>query len=283
MPLALSGCSEQAWNNPHPQAESGQNILYSNFAERPKHLDPARSYSSDESRFIDQIYEPPLDYHYLKRPYELIPNTLTAMPEIRYSDANGNEVAADSPAVAFSTYHFAIKPGIVYQPHPAFARNEQGEPVYRFNSAAEAQAFSTIADFTYTGTQELRAEDYLYQIRRLADPKLLAPLRGLLSEYIVGMKEFFRAGNDRAGAAGSGTGQRRLAGFTHHSVCRIRTAGAVRIQHSLTRQIPTIQILAGVPFLCPHSGGSGYFLSPAGAGAAQYFPRLGIRWALAHS
>ena len=48
------------------------------------------------------------------------------MPEIRYSDANGNEVAADSPAVAFSTYHFAIKPGIVYQPHPAFARNEQG-------------------------------------------------------------------------------------------------------------------------------------------------------------
>jgi len=186
----LSGCTEQAWNNPHPQAESGQNILYSNFAERPKHLDPARSYSSDESRFIDQIYEPPLDYHYLKRPYELIPNTLTAMPDIRYSDANGNEVAADSPAVAFSTYHFAIKPGIVYQPHPAFARNEQGEPVYRFNSADEAQAFSTIADFTHTGTQELRAEDYLYQIRRLADPKLLAPLRGLLSEYIVGMKEF---------------------------------------------------------------------------------------------
>src|SRR5690606_40356115 len=93
----LSGCTEQAWNNPHPQAESGQNILYSNFAERPKHLDPARSYSSDESRFIDQIYEPPLDYHYLKRPYELIPNTLTAMPDIRYSDANGNEVAADSP------------------------------------------------------------------------------------------------------------------------------------------------------------------------------------------
>src|SRR5690606_18991552 len=50
--LPLSGCSDQAWNNPHPQAESGQNILYSNFAERPKHLDPARSYSSDESRFI---------------------------------------------------------------------------------------------------------------------------------------------------------------------------------------------------------------------------------------
>ena len=55
--LMLTACSDQAWNNPHPESESGQNIIYSAFAERPKHLDPARSYSSDEARFIDNIYQ----------------------------------------------------------------------------------------------------------------------------------------------------------------------------------------------------------------------------------
>src|SRR5690554_1633560 len=72
----LTGC-DSTWNAPHPQADAGKKIIYSSFAERPKHLDPARSYSTDESRFIDQVYDAPLSYHYLKRPYELQPNTLT--------------------------------------------------------------------------------------------------------------------------------------------------------------------------------------------------------------
>ena len=42
----------------------------------PKHLDPALSYASDECLFIMQVYEPPMDYHFLKRPYELIPGAL---------------------------------------------------------------------------------------------------------------------------------------------------------------------------------------------------------------
>ena len=139
--VLLSACSDGVWNNPHSQADTDKNIIYSSFSERPKHLDPARSYSTDESRFIDQIYEPPLAYHYLKRPYELIPNTLEAMPDIRYTDKNGKEVAEESKAVAFSTYYFTIKPGILYQPHPAFAVNEQGKPFYRFEQAGEARAY----------------------------------------------------------------------------------------------------------------------------------------------
>lgn len=191
--VLLSACSDGVWNNPHSQADTDKNIIYSSFSERPKHLDPARSYSTDESRFIDQIYEPPLAYHYLKRPYELIPNTLEAMPEIRYTDKNGKEVAEESKAVAFSTYYFTIKPGILYQPHPAFAVNEQGKPFYRFEQAGKASAYRHLADFTETGTRELVAEDYLYEVRRLADPKVLSPVRGLLADYIVGMTEFAEA------------------------------------------------------------------------------------------
>src|SRR3972149_1999946 len=69
-----------AWNDPYPAREQGGNILYTAFRERPKHLDPARSYSSNEYDFIAQIYEPPFQYHYLKRPYALAPLHAVAPP-----------------------------------------------------------------------------------------------------------------------------------------------------------------------------------------------------------
>ncbi|MDH5470736.1 MAG: peptide ABC transporter substrate-binding protein, partial [Gammaproteobacteria bacterium] len=78
--VLLSACSDQPWNRPYPAVDAGRNILYSSFSERPKHLDPAQSYSSNEVTFTGQIYEPPLQYHYLKRPYELIALTATEIP-----------------------------------------------------------------------------------------------------------------------------------------------------------------------------------------------------------
>ncbi|GGY33441.1 ABC transporter substrate-binding protein [Bacterioplanes sanyensis] len=186
----VSGCGDAIWNNPHPSADRDEVVLYSNFSERPKHLDPARSYSADESQFIDQVYEPPLQYHYLKRPYELEPATLTQMPELYFLDEEGNRLPEDAENPAYSVYDLTLKPGIMYQPHPSFARNDDGSFYYDFANAEESSAYRTLKDFTEMGTQELTADDYIYQIKRLADPKRLAPLRGLLSKYIVGMKEF---------------------------------------------------------------------------------------------
>ncbi|MGD2112639.1 MAG: peptide ABC transporter substrate-binding protein, partial [Gammaproteobacteria bacterium] len=67
--LLLLACDGQPWNRPYPAEDAASNILYSSFQERPNHLDPAQSYSSNEVTFTGQIYEPPLQYHYLKRPY----------------------------------------------------------------------------------------------------------------------------------------------------------------------------------------------------------------------
>ena len=67
----LAGCG-QLWNEPYPDADRGRNVFYTFFTERPKHLDPAQSYTSDEYDIIQLIYEPPLQYHYLRRPYELM-------------------------------------------------------------------------------------------------------------------------------------------------------------------------------------------------------------------
>ena len=129
--LGLAGC-EGPLNSPYPAADAERNILYSSFSERPRHLDPARAYSSDEILVIGQIYEPLLQYHYLKRPYALEPVTAEALPAIRHLDASGKVLPPGAPdsAIAYSEYDFRIKPGIRFQPHPAFARGAGGEYLY---------------------------------------------------------------------------------------------------------------------------------------------------------
>ena len=80
--LLLAGCNETTWNNPYPASDSGKNILYDNFTAPPKTLDPAKSYNSNEYLYLAQLYEPPYQYHFLKRPYQLIPATAAAMPRV---------------------------------------------------------------------------------------------------------------------------------------------------------------------------------------------------------
>ena len=188
--LLLGGCGEPPWNNPYPASDAGENILYGAFTERPKHLDPVRSYSSNEYAFIAQIYEPPLQYHFLKRPYTLVPLAAEELPEVTYRDADGQRLpdGADPARVATSEYLVRIQPGIRYQPHPAFAKNADGAYRYHDLSAGEIDAIDTLADLPETGTRELTAADYVYQIKRLATPWLHSPIAGLMAEHIVGFE-----------------------------------------------------------------------------------------------
>jgi ABC-type transport system substrate-binding protein len=187
---AVSGCGAE-WNDPYPASDRGKNFLYSSFIDRPKTLDPARSYTSDEWSFIQQIYEPPLQYHYLKRPYELVPQAALEVPKPRLLDAAGRELPANAPAsdVAFSEYEIRIRPGIEYQPHPALATDAAGKPLYLDLPEQDIKRKFALSDFPQTGTRELVAEDYLYQIKRLAHPRVNSPIFGHMSEYIVGLKE----------------------------------------------------------------------------------------------
>lgn len=190
---AFAGAAAAAlWNDPYPAGAARANVLHRSFAEQPKHLDPARSYSSDEYTFIAQIYEPPLQYHFLRRPYQLVPLTLAAMPARRLLDVAGRELPAGAPAaeVAFSEYEFRLKPGIRYQPHPALATDENGRYRYHALTPVEIARVHTLADFTHVGTRELRAEDYVFQVKRLADPRTHSPIAGVMKDYIVGFGEF---------------------------------------------------------------------------------------------
>ncbi len=185
--ITVVACSDQPWNSPYPPDQAGKNILYSSFSARPKHLDPAQSYSSNEVVFTGQIYEPPLQYHFLKRPYQLEPLTATHMPEPYYLDARGERLTDGAPetAIAFSVYDIEIKPGIQYQPHPAFAKD-----VYHHLNVSDLDDIDTLADFPLTGSRELVAADYVYEIKRLAHPHLHSPIFGLMADYIVGLKEY---------------------------------------------------------------------------------------------
>ena len=108
--LSLSACGDSPWNNPHAPDEEGKLIYQSVMSPAPpKHLDPAISYATDESLIIMQIYEPPLGYHFLKRPYELLPLALESMPIVTYLGEDGQSLEEGDDSVAFSRYTLRLR------------------------------------------------------------------------------------------------------------------------------------------------------------------------------
>lgn len=189
----MMGCAYgQSWNSPHQSKANKTNTSYSSFSGAPKTLDPARAYSSDEIQFIAQIYEPTLQFHLLKRPYRLVPLTAIKMPVITFYDKNNKKLAqdVDPSQIAYTTYDVFIQPGIYYQPHPAFAKNQKGGYLYHRLTEEQVQDISTIEDFKHTGTRELVADDYVYEIKRIASPKLSSPILGIMGQRILGLQAY---------------------------------------------------------------------------------------------
>jgi len=190
--IIVTACNTQAVNSPYPDQNADAAVLYSSFSLRPKHLDPARSYSANEVAITGQIYEPPYQYHYLKRPYQLEPLTAETMPDVKYLDSQGDKIVNLKPDtdVAYTVYTIAIKSGIFYQPHPAFVKDKKGDFLYHQLNQSQLDDIDNIADFEQTDTRELKAQDFAYQIKRLAHPEIHSPILGLMGEYIVGLTDY---------------------------------------------------------------------------------------------
>jgi ABC-type transport system substrate-binding protein len=197
--LVLGGCAERPWNDPYRPGESSGSVFFSSFSERPKHLDPARSYSANEWAFISQVYEPPLQYHFLRRPYALEPLTAATMPEVITYGHDGSVLEPDAPAadVAYTDYLIRIKPGILYQPHPALALREDGSPAYWPLQPGALAGVRSLGGFASTGTRELVAADYVYQVKRLAFPPNHSPVASLMADHIRGFAGFAREAGER--------------------------------------------------------------------------------------
>jgi ABC-type transport system substrate-binding protein len=178
------------WNSPYDRAKSKEGVLYSFFSTPPKHLDPVVSYSSNEWAIISQIYEPPLQYNYLKRPYRLEPLTLKQMPTIRYWDREGNEVDANSSELVFSEYILRLREDIRYQNHPAFVKKEDGTLLYGALSQEQLEEIDSVYDLPQLSTRNLVASDYAYAIKRMAVRQYHSPILDSMQSYIVGLESF---------------------------------------------------------------------------------------------
>lgn len=133
--LLASACT----NNPYSAADSTKHIRYEPFADHPKTLDPAVAYSTNEHEITGKVMDTLLEYHYLKRPYELIPGQAEAVPEAEPLD--GGRVR----------YRFRLRPGLLFQ-----------------NDAC----FSLSGDHQ---TRVIETADVAFELMRLADPRVNSP------------------------------------------------------------------------------------------------------------
>jgi len=163
----LSACDEKPWNNPYPDHERGSNILYTAFTEQPRHLDPAKSYMEDEWALLANIFATPLQYDYLKRPVQVAPFAASGLPKVTYWDEQGRPVAASSEHIAKTIYEITLRDDLYYQNHPMFGLLDPNKQ-----------------------TRKVTADDYIYQIKRLADLKNECPIYTVLQNKIIGFNEF---------------------------------------------------------------------------------------------
>ena len=190
--LLMGGCN----NNPYPVGAERTNTLFYSFDERsPRYLDPTASYANPETAYTFQIYEPLYGYHYLKRPYELTPKAAAKVVRPHYLDKNGQPLGDDAAAelIAESVYDIPLKPGMRYQPHPAFAVDAQGKYLYHSDHAlsrAELGDKRTPFDFAQQGSREVVADDLVYALKRHATTRIEAPVYAVFAEYVIGLKDY---------------------------------------------------------------------------------------------
>ena len=264
--LLFSAGVAASWNNPYPAADEGKNILYTAFRERPKTFDPARAYSSNEYLFIAQIYEPPFQYHYLTRPYTLIPLTATDVPAPVFLDKRGQRLARQAPvaSIAYSVYEVRIRPGIYYQPHPAFARDASGRFLYHALGEHDLINVGALGDFTQTGTRELVAADYIYQIKRLAHPKLHSPILSLMNDYIVGLKDYAGTLKQASDAIAGGREDGVYLDLTKYPLSGVEQVDRYTYRVKIHGKYPQFLYWMAMPFFAPLPPEADRFFSQPG-------------------
>ena len=258
----VAGCGPAPWNDPYPRGDAEGNTFYTSFEERPKHLDPARSYSSNEYAFLAQIYEPPLQYHLFFRPYRLVPLSAAEVPEPRYFDEDGKPLAKDTPAeaIAYSDYLIQIRPGIRFQPHPAFA--QAADASYRYHRLTEGDlaGINRLGDFEEVGTRELTAEDFAHQIKRLAAPWLHSPIAGVMQNYIRGFADLAKQLETQA----SSDPVARVQALRDASIAGVEVVDPQTLRIRVNGKYPQFAYWLAMPFFAPMPWEAEHFYAQPG-------------------
>ncbi|MDG2048597.1 MAG: ABC transporter substrate-binding protein [Myxococcota bacterium] len=209
--LALLACN----NNPYPATEGDEKVLYSSFREAPRSLDPAVAYDTGAHAITGSVYDTLLEYHYLKRPYELIPGLATNLPSQRPGDPG------------YTVYRFDLRPGMMYENDPAFALDEPGRT-----------------------TREIVAADVAFELCRLADPAVNSPVVEPFSN-IQGFQDFGQALTQRREdpAFADLPVQDQYASLG--GISGVRSVGDHGLEVAVRSDYPQIQYWFAMPFTSP--------------------------------
>ena len=136
--LGIGGCS----NSPFPRQNETYRVRYKGYVSPPKTLDPAVGYTAGMGTEIrGSVHESLLEYHYLKRPYELIPGLAENVPE-----------AVDHPDGTVS-YRFTVRRGVPFHEDPCFELSGEG-----------------------VTARDMTARDFEFEFKRIADPDVMCPV-----------------------------------------------------------------------------------------------------------
>jgi ABC-type transport system substrate-binding protein len=115
------------------------------------------AYTTAAHAITGNVHDTLLEYHYLKRPYELIPGLAETLPR--------SEPRPDGGV----TYRFRLRPDLLYQDDPCFALGGKGRT-----------------------TRQIVAADVAFELMRIADPAVNSPVIEPFS-HLVGFREFSAA------------------------------------------------------------------------------------------
>lgn len=141
--LLVAGC-----DNSGPVVDSNEVVSYGALSAKVRGLDPGDIGDTTSSAVASQIFECLYQYHYLKRPYELITQLAEDMPQISKDGL---------------TYTIKIKKGVYFADDRCFKRGKG---------------------------RQLKADDFIFAWKRIANIKYLSKNWWIFDNRIVGLDEF---------------------------------------------------------------------------------------------
>ncbi len=156
--LLLVGCNNYPYASPGLKPDGQPKIIwYQGLNEDPKSFDPQVAYDTVSAEVLNNIDETLYQYNYLKVKHITVEPSLADKMPTRQPDAQGSE-----------TYTIKIKKGVLFQDDPCFPGGKG---------------------------RELTSDDFIYAIKRLADPFIKSPTASpvfpTFAASIVGLQEFY--------------------------------------------------------------------------------------------
>jgi len=203
-------------NNPYPGGDDTRKVYYTVYQEAPKTLDPAVAYTTGAHAVTGNVYDTLLEYHYLKRPYTLVPGLASAVPT--GEPRPGGQVA----------YRFELRPDLLFHDDEAFEALGSG-----------------------ARTRRVEAADVAFALQRIADPSVNSPVAEPFSN-LVGFSEFSQRLQARRD---EDPGFRALPVHEQYAAVSgiegVRVQGETKLELVLKEPYPQILYWFAMPFTTP--------------------------------